>query len=67
MGCGVKTQVVQKVEIEKLKIPTELLELKPLQKPFVKDEKDILKAYTELFKAFKECEININEIKRLNE
>ncbi|EHV6715928.1 hypothetical protein K1F84_001943 [Campylobacter coli] len=59
-------QVVTKIEIQKVKIPQELLTLSPLEKPIVKNELDILNAYSMLFYHYKRCEINLNKIKELN-
>ncbi|EAL3612021.1 hypothetical protein BB967_09190 [Campylobacter coli] len=60
-------QVVTKIEIQKVRIPQELLTLSPLEKPIVKNELDILNAYSMLFYKYKQCEIQINKIKELNE
>ncbi|EAJ4950155.1 hypothetical protein D3I32_09330 [Campylobacter jejuni] len=60
-------QVVTKIEIQKVKIPQELLTLSPIEKPIVKNELDILNAYSMLFYKYKQCEIQINKIKELNE
>ncbi|HEB7567090.1 TPA: hypothetical protein RZI64_001796 [Campylobacter coli] len=68
IGCGTTTaQVVTKIEIQKVKIPQELLTLSPLEKPIVKNELDILNAYSMLFYKYKQCEIQIRKIKELNE
>ncbi|EAK4609025.1 hypothetical protein IMD32_000836 [Campylobacter jejuni] len=68
IGCGTTTaQVVTKIEIQKVKIPQELLTLSPIEKPIVKNELDILNAYSMLFYKYKQCEIQINKIKELNE
>ncbi|WP_232012936.1 hypothetical protein [Campylobacter insulaenigrae] len=50
-----------------MQIPNELLKLEPLKKPIVENELDILKAYNELFYHYKQCEINIEKIKELNQ
>ncbi|HHP0356867.1 hypothetical protein L8X52_06430 [Campylobacter lari] len=50
-----------------MQIPNELLEFDRAHKPIVQDEKDILKAYSELFYHYKQCEINIDKIKELND
>ncbi|MCW1871777.1 hypothetical protein OLQ26_03710 [Campylobacter jejuni] len=60
-------QVVTKIEIQKVKIPQELLILSPLEKPIANNELDILNAYSLLFYKYKQCEIQINKIKELNE
>ncbi|WP_337208755.1 hypothetical protein [Campylobacter molothri] len=68
MGCGTTTQqVVSKIQIQKVKIPKELLILSPLEKPQVKNELDIINAYSLLFYKYKQCEIQINKIKELND
>ncbi|EAI4604851.1 hypothetical protein ACRXVM_000628 [Campylobacter coli] len=68
IGCGTTTaQVVTKIEIQKVKIPQELLTLSPIEKPIVKNELDILNAYSMLFYKYKQCEIQIRKIKELNE
>ncbi|KAA6230404.1 hypothetical protein FMM56_06155 [Campylobacter sp. LR264d] len=67
MACTNKTQVIENVRVERLKIPSELLTLKPLKKPIIENERDIIKAYSHLFQAYKECEINIQKIKELQE
>ncbi|MGH2267515.1 MULTISPECIES: Rz1-like lysis system protein LysC [Campylobacter] len=68
IGCGTTTQqVVSKIQIQKVKIPKELLTLSPLEKPQVKNELDIINAYSLLFYKYKQCEIQINKIKELNE
>ena len=61
-----KTQLVNDVRIQKVKIPNELLELQPLEKPYAENELDILNAYSMLFYHYKRCEINLNKIKELN-
>lgn len=68
IGCGMQTQqVVTKIEIQKVKIPQELLTLSPLEKPIAKNELDILNAYSMLFYKYKQCEIQIRKIKELND
>ncbi|EAJ9965439.1 hypothetical protein LCI54_000001 [Campylobacter jejuni] len=68
IGCGTTTaQVVTKIEIQKVKIPQELLTLSPIEKPIVKNELDILNAYSMLFYKYKQCEIQIRKIKELND
>ncbi|EAK9953832.1 hypothetical protein A0Z27_00655 [Campylobacter lari] len=67
IGCGSKTQVLTKIQIQKVQIPNELLEFDRASKPIVQDEKDILKAYSELFYHYKQCEINMDKIKELND
>lgn len=67
-GCGIQTQqqLVNNVKIEKVKIPDELLKLDKLEKPIIKNDFDILKAYSDLYYNYKKCEININKIRELN-
>ncbi|MBK1999944.1 hypothetical protein JG678_00585 [Campylobacter sp. 2018MI35] len=68
IGCGTTTQqVVSKIQIQKVKIPKELLILSPLEKPQVKNELDIINAYSLLFYKYKQCEIQIRKIKELND
>ncbi|HAA1523562.1 TPA_asm: hypothetical protein GD767_04290 [Campylobacter jejuni] len=59
-------QVVTKIEIQKVRIPQELLILSSLEKPMAKNELDILNVYSMLFYKYKQCEIQINKIKELN-
>ncbi|WP_144663539.1 hypothetical protein [Campylobacter jejuni] len=59
-------QVLTKIEIQKVKIPGELLTLSPLEKPYANNELDILNAYSMLFYKYKQCEIQISKIKELN-
>lgn len=63
-ACGNKQ--ITSLQVEKIKIPADLLELRELKKPVAENEKDIIKAYIDLFQSYKECEININKIKELN-
>ena len=67
IGCGIKTQqqVISKIEIQKVKVPKQLLHLNPLEKPRVDNELDILNAYSILFYHYKQCIINIEKIKSL--
>ncbi|HDZ5041175.1 TPA: hypothetical protein RTG64_001700 [Campylobacter jejuni] len=68
IGCGTTTQqVITKVEIQKVRIPNELLNLSPLEKPIANNELDILNAYSMLFYEYKRCQIQINKIKELND
>ncbi|TEY03615.1 hypothetical protein [Campylobacter sp. US33a] len=68
IGCGSTTQqVVTKVEIHKVRIPQELLNLSPLEKPHANNELDILNVYSLLFYKYRQCEIQINKIKELND
>ncbi|TQR28712.1 hypothetical protein DMB92_09055 [Campylobacter sp. MIT 99-7217] len=66
-ACSAKKEVLTQSQIIKQEIPQSLLELKPLAKPEVKTELDILRAYSSLFRAYKECEINISKIKELQD
>ncbi|TNB60873.1 hypothetical protein FDW43_09590 [Campylobacter helveticus] len=68
IGCGTsKTQVVKEVELVKVQIPKELLEIKPLPKPYVNSEIEILNAYSMLFYHYQRCVINMNKIRELSE
>lgn len=67
IGCGSKPSVVVKSQIERVKIPNELLILKPLEMPHVFNNKDIITAYADLYEHYKQCELQINAIKELNE
>ncbi|WP_213243647.1 hypothetical protein [Campylobacter vulpis] len=68
IGCSSKgVSVVQSVRVERVKVPRELLELEPLQKPIIKSEIDILNAYSMLFYKYKQCVINIEKIRELGE
>ncbi|TEY00214.1 hypothetical protein [Campylobacter sp. US33a] len=49
------------------KVPNELLELKILDKPNIKENKDVINAYIELFENYKACEIKLIQIKELNQ
>lgn len=64
-GCGSKTQiqVVKDVKIVKVQVPSELLELKTLPKPYVNNEIEILNAYSMLFYHYKQCVIQMGENK----
>ncbi|MBS4275654.1 hypothetical protein CVU25013_04170 [Campylobacter vulpis] len=67
IGCSSKgVSVVQSVRVERVKVPSELLELEPLQKPIIKSEIDILNAYSMLFYKYKQCVINIEKIRELS-
>lgn len=61
-----KTQLVNDIRIQKVKIPDELLELPPLERPYASSEIDILSSYSELFYHYERCKINLNKIKELN-
>lgn len=50
-----------------MQIPNELLEFDRAHKPIVQDEKDILKAYSELFYHYRQCEISMDKINELSE
>ncbi|HDZ5018414.1 TPA: hypothetical protein RTG91_001397 [Campylobacter jejuni] len=62
-----KTQLINDVKIQKVKIPKELLSLNTLEKPIANNELDILNAYSMLFYEYKRCQIQINKIKELND
>ena len=69
VGCGSKTQqqIVKDVKVVKVQVPKELLELKPLPKPYVNSEIEILNAYLMLFYHYKQCVIQMGKIKELGE
>lgn len=69
VGCGSKTQqqIVKDVKVVKVQVPRELLELKPLPKPYVNSEIEILNAYSMLFYHYKQCVIQMGKIKELGE
>ena len=50
-----------------MQIPKELLEIKPLPKPYANSEIEILNAYSMLFYHYQRCVINMNKIKELSE
>lgn len=64
--AGCSQAVVTKTQIVRQKVPENLLILRALNKPVIKDENDILRAYSDLFLHYKECVINIEKIKNLN-
>ena len=64
-GCAPK--VVTETKLIKINIPKELLTYQTIKRPIIKTDKDIIKAYTDLFYAYKELRNNINQIKVLNE
>lgn len=66
IGCGNKPSVVVKTQIERIRIPDELLTLKPLEMPHAFNNKDIISAYADLYEHYRQCEIQINAIKELN-
>lgn len=65
MSCSTQKTITQN-KVTYITIPNELLELEELKKPIVKTESDIIKAYLDLFNAYKVCEYNIITIKKLN-
>ncbi|MDL0104241.1 hypothetical protein NYG95_08265 [Campylobacter felis] len=67
VGCGSKTQSVKDVKLVKVQIPSELLELKTLPKPYVNNEIEILNAYSMLFYHYKQCVIQMGKIRELSE
>ncbi|ENQ3534220.1 hypothetical protein ACEOZC_001634 [Campylobacter upsaliensis] len=69
VGCGSRTQqqIVKDVKVVKVQVPKELLELKPLPKPYVNSEIEILNAYSMLFYHYKQCVIQMGKIKELGE
>ena len=64
-ACAPK--VVTETKLIKINIPKELLTYKTIKRPIIKTDKDIIKAYTDLFYAYKDLRNNINQIKVLNE
>ncbi|ELJ8894818.1 hypothetical protein RT874_001927 [Campylobacter upsaliensis] len=50
-----------------MQVPKELLELKPLPKPYVNNEIEILNAYSMLFYHYKQCVIQMGKIRELSE
>lgn len=66
-GCGSKTQIVKDVKLIKVQIPSELLELKTLPKPYANNEIEILNAYSMLFYHYKQCVIQMGKIRELSE
>ncbi|MDL0114406.1 hypothetical protein NYG88_03800 [Campylobacter felis] len=67
VGCGSKTQIVKDVKLVKVQIPSELLELKTLPKPYANNEIEILNAYSMLFYHYKQCVIQMGKIRELSE
>ncbi|EOZ2198440.1 hypothetical protein ACQQLU_001281 [Campylobacter upsaliensis] len=69
VGCGSKTQqqIVKDVKVVKVQLPKELLKLKPLPKPYVNSEIEILNAYSMLFYHYKQCVIQMGKIRELSE
>lgn len=66
IGCGTKTKLINDIKIQKVKIPDDFFYIPEFKKPHVKNEIDILNAYSLLFYHYKRCEINIIKIKELN-
>ena len=64
-ACSPK--IVTETKLIKINIPTELLTYNIIKRPTIKTDKDIIKAYTELFYAYKELRNNINQIRVINE
>ena len=66
IGCGASKQVVQTKTLRE-RVPDELLVCKELKKPVARSEKDIIIAYIEAFRAYKECALKLKSIKKLQE
>lgn len=61
-----RTQVITQTKVITNKIPNDLLDLEVLNKPNVKNEIDIINAYTDLFYHYQSCKVKITKIKELN-
>lgn len=66
IGCGQSTIMTQ-TKIINNKIPNELLILDDINKPNIKSNSDIIKAYIDLFESYESCRIKLNKIKDLND
>lgn len=67
-GCGVaRTQIINDSRVEKVKIPPALFEVRELKKPTIKNENDFLEAYIDLYSGYRECLINLKQIKKIND
>lgn len=66
LGCGVRSQVITKVELQKQEIPKELLEYKKLDRITANNELDILNGFSLLFYNYKQCTSKLDKIKELN-
>lgn len=64
-GCSNK-QIITQTQIEYIKIPNQLLEIKQIKRPIIKTENDIINAYLDLFKEYLLLIDKINAIKELN-
>ena len=64
-GCY-DTQTIIKTEIKHIDIPHQLLEVKPIQRPIINNESDIIDAYIDLYKEYLLLFDKINAIKELN-
>lgn len=65
-GCSNK-QIITQTQIEYVKIPNQLLEIKQIKRPIIKSENDIINAYLDLFKEYLLLIDKINVIKELNQ
>lgn len=65
-GCSNK-QIITQTQIEYVKIPNQLLEIKQIKRPVIKTEADIINAYLDLFKEYLLLIDKINAIKELNQ
>lgn len=66
-GC---TKKVEYIEVERnvtQKMPNELFNCETLKRPNAKSEADVLRAYTEAFRAYKSCKNALDSVKTLNE
>lgn len=64
-GCY-DTQTIIQTEIKYIDIPQQLLEVKPIQRPIINNESDIIDAYIDLYKEYLLLFDKINAIKELN-
>lgn len=64
-GCY-DTQTIIKTEIKHIDIPQQLLEVKPIQRPIINNESDIIDAYIDLYREYLLLFDKINAIKVLN-
>ncbi|WP_442861435.1 hypothetical protein [Campylobacter sp. MIT 12-8780] len=64
-GARTQTQVVKQSELVYIKVPPNLLETPPLQKPKVVNELDIINAYSYLFYHYKKLENQLKAIQTL--
>lgn len=60
-------QVVKEVELVRVEIPKELLNLQEMPRPYVSSEIEILNAYSMLFFHYQKCVIQMGKIRELSE